>query len=92
MKNFKQIKVLISLTLIIIFLIHSGHVIYRLALPQLPSTRNYELELGDMQFPITFRICLYELKNRYGRYRNMGYKNVWKFFKELEMDTGMSMR
>ena len=84
MNNFRlqQIKKLLVLMILIIVIINSVLVTYRLAKPELPSIRIYDRNMDEIEFPISFQICLYELENRNKRYRDMGYRDVFYFTKE----------
>ena len=78
----QQIKKLLVLMILIIVIINSVLVTYRLAKPELPSIRIYDRNMDEIEFPISFQICLYELENRNKRYRDMGYRDVFYFTKE----------
>ena len=84
MNNFKpqQIQILLNIILFIIVIYNSALVTYRLAKPEFQSSKIYEQDLGAIEFPIYFRICLYELENRFKRYHDIGYRDLWPFFKD----------
>ena len=76
---FKQLITLINFTLLIICITNSCDVIYRLVNPELPSFREYETKLKDIEFPLSFKICLNELKPD-DRYKKLGYWSRSYFF------------
>lgn len=77
---FKRLINLINFTLLIICIINSCEVSYKLANPELPSIREYETNLKDIEFPISFKICLYNLNETYDRYHRLGYEDKMNFF------------
>ena len=78
---FKRLINLINFTLLIICIINSCDVFYKLVNPELPSIHEYETKLKDIEFPISFKICLNDPKNTHDRYQKIGYKDVYRFFK-----------
>ena len=78
----RRIIHLVNFILLIICVVNSCEVIYRLIHPELPSTRVSQNNLKDIEFPLSFRICLYELKNANvnERYQRLGYKSEVMFF------------
>ena len=51
--------------------------------PDYPSTIAYNKKLEDIEFPISFKLCIRELNNVEKRYRNLGYKSYGDFFKGI---------
>ena len=76
----RRIIYFLNFFLLIICIINSCQVVDRLLHPELPSTRKSETDLKDIEFPLSFRICLYKLKDINKRYQKLGYKDVYKFF------------
>ena len=80
MSFFKRLINLINFTLLIICIINSCDVFYRLVNPELPSIREYETNLKDIEFPISFKICLDDLNKTNDRYKKLGYEDDYHFF------------
>ena len=53
---------------------------YNLQNPKYPSVRIHKKNLSDIEFPISFKLCAKELKNRKMRYSKIGYFNDHSFF------------
>ena len=77
---FKRLINLINLILLIICIINSCDVFYKLVNPALPSIHEYDTNLKDIEFPISFRICLDDLNKTYDRYKKLGYEDDYHFF------------
>ena len=45
----------------------------------------YLLETMNIEFPFSFRICAYELTNKYERFNKMGYKSASNYFRGRSM-------
>ena len=80
MSFFKRLINLINFTLLIICIINSFDVFFRLVNPELPSIREYETNLKDIEFPISFKICLNDMNETYDRYHRLGYEDRKNFF------------
>ena len=48
--------------------------------PKLPDTRVLKKTLKDIEFPLTFFLCAFQIENSTERYKNLGYKNDVDFF------------
>ena len=68
----KRIFKIVNLILLTICIINSGDVIYRLVDPELPTIRKYVTNLKDIEFPLSFRICLNHIWDNNDRYLNLG--------------------
>ena len=75
--NLRRFTVFLNLIFLIIFLVHVISIGYALKYPEHPSTIIYNTKLDDIEFPISFKLCIKELENVYERYSNLGY---WDFF------------
>ena len=53
--------------------------------PDLPSLRVSENNLKDINFPLSFRICITEIENSTKRYENVGYEGEFAFFSGKRM-------
>ena len=64
---------------------HVGNIINNILNPDLPEISVYKKELKDIDFPLSFLICIDQLQNDTSKYVEVGYKNVWKFYKGESM-------
>ena len=62
------------------FLVHIFTIGYYLIHPKYPSIRVYEEDLKQIDFPLSFKICVTEQENSTERYRKLGYKDEYRFF------------
>ena len=77
---FHKISPIINVVLAIACLSHISINAYNFLYPKNPSLTVYEKELGSIDFPVSFKICVREIKNKTKRYKDYGYKDVLKFF------------
>ena len=77
----RRLTFFLNLVFLICFLVHIMSIGYTLKYPEYPSTVINNKELKDIEFPISFQLCIKELENVEKRYRNIGYKNFGDFFK-----------
>ena len=75
-----QSTLIVNLIFTIMFLIHIAIIEYNLQYPDYPSVRIYRKNLKDIEFPISFKLCLRELKNETLRYKNIGYYDNYHFY------------
>ena len=82
-----QLKLLLTLnlTFTIVFLGHIFGIGYKLLYPDNPSVRIYNRNLSEVDFPLSFKLCLFEQTNASDRYLNIGYSNVYWFFEGKSM-------
>ena len=76
---FRRILRIINFILIIFCIINSCELIYRLVNPRLPTNRVYKAALEDIEFPLSFRICL-NYRFEIERYRDLGYDSRFDFY------------
>ena len=53
---------------------------YNILYPEIPSFKAYEKELGDIEFPLSVKLCVREIYNVTKRYEDYGYKDARVFF------------
>ena len=63
----------------IISLVHITIICYQSAYPEVPEIVVYKKELSDMEFPLLFKICLFDLEET-DKYTALGYMNVDDYF------------
>ncbi len=74
----KLIPIIVNFIFASVFSIHIAFIGYRSVYPENPSVRVYETDLKDIEFPLSFKICLRE--HGFKRYQKVGYENTWSFF------------
>ena len=65
---------------VFIFVMHIFLLLYFLMNPTIPEIGIFKTHLADIQFPIVFKICLFEAENVTQRYENISYDDVDSFF------------
>ena len=68
---------------ILFFCVFLGHILrigFKLKNPEIPSVKMYKRELKDIEFPLTFKLCLLENKTSSERYKRLGYDNANGFY------------
>ena len=53
---------------------------YYIFYPSLPEIKRTNVNLKDIQFPLSLRVCVSEIENSDLRYLNIGYKNDFELF------------
>ena len=71
--------VIFNLFFFVAFLVHIVTIGYDMIFPNNPSVRIYEKELREIDFPITFKLCVKD-SNDILRYNRMGYSDESRFF------------
>ena len=79
-QNMKKLAYILNATLVIAFIIHISLIGYNIKHPDVPSVRVYTRELKDLNFPLSFKLCVKEHKRIKDRYLKYGYNNVHSFF------------
>ena len=78
--NFHKILPIINFVLAIACLSHIIINAYNILFPEIPSFKAYEKELGDIEFPVSVKLCVREIYNVTKRYEDYGYKDARVFF------------
>ena len=75
-------KYLLLLNIIFIcgFLVHIFTIGFNLIHPEYPSIRVYQKDLKQIDFPLSFKLCVTEQENATERYVKMGYADENYFF------------
>ena len=84
-KNMKSLKFILYTILSVSCLIHILLIGNQLLHPNLPDTRIYKKYLKEIEFPISFRICAYNLSSATRKYENVGYRYAYDFFSRVKM-------
>ena len=69
----------------IIFLIHISSIGYYTLYPELPELVVSKKNLNEIEFPMTFRLCAFELNNTVSRYQSYGYARYGDYFRGRSM-------
>ena len=83
---FKQLTYFLNFIFILTFIIHVSFLVHDLAYPQYPEVHVFKNKLENIEFPLTFRLCLNEdsdLQNN--RYKKFGYSHEGSFFRGVSM-------
>ena len=75
--NLHKISPIINFVLAIACLSHISINAYNTLYPEIPSLKVYEKELGNIDFPISFKLCVREIHNTTKRYEDYGYYNAF---------------
>ena len=60
--------------------VHLCYLGYYVVHPEFPTITVYQKDLQDIDFPITFRLCINEIENGSARFRRVGYKSFGDMF------------
>ena len=71
---------ILSIILIVICIYHVSNIIYKNINPDVPEILVYEKNLNEIDFPISFLLCLNEFDNDSVKYREVGFNNVQDLF------------
>ena len=69
----------------IIFLIHISSIGYYTLYPEVPEIVVSKKNLNDIEFPMTFRLCAFELNDTVSRYQSYGYASYNDYFRGRSM-------
>ena len=75
--NFHKISPIINFVLAVACLSHIIINAYNILYPEIPSLKVYEKELGSIDFPVSFKLCVREIHNTTKRYEDYGYYNAF---------------
>ena len=76
----KKFYVTLKIVIIISCASHICFLFYNTAYPDLPDIKVYQRRLEEIEFPLSFLVCVHEMVNVSGRYKKLGYSNEWAFF------------
>ena len=69
----------------IIFLIHISSIGYFTLYPEVPEIVVSKKNLNEIEFPMTFRLCVFELRDTVSRYQQFGYAHYNDYFRGQSM-------
>ena len=78
--NFQFIRTILHAVLAISCVSHIGINAFYELYPDIPSIKQYKKDLGNINFPVSFTICVREIVNDRERYKAFGYARDWDWF------------
>ena len=75
-----NMKNIFNITLILISVAHIFIIVYYKLNPEVPNVKIYKKQLGDIEFPVVFRICLHDAYHNEKRYKDVGYNDVHDYY------------
>ena len=71
---------IVTLVLTTVCVVHVIYIAYYNIYPDIPSVRVFKTDLNDIFFPISFKICVEDIKENPGRFTELGYWSEWHYF------------
>ena len=53
---------------------------YYILYPSLPEIKRTNVNLKDIEFPLSLKVCVSEISNSFQRYSNLGYEDETSFY------------
>ena len=78
-------KSFIQSILVIICVLHICSIVYLNANPRLPNIIRYKKDIEDIEFPISFILCINPKKNSIEKMKTFGYVDEWSFYSGKSM-------
>ena len=84
-KLYAASKSFIQSILVIICVLHICSIVYLNANPRLPNIIKYKKDIEDIEFPISFILCINPKKNSIEKMKTFGYVDEWSFYSGKSM-------
>ena len=81
----ERVVAFINVFFSVIFLMHISILIYYILYPEIPEILVSKKNLNEIEFPMTFRICAFELNDTVSRYQSFGYAHYGDYFRGRSM-------
>ena len=81
----ERIVAFINVFFSVIFLMHISVLMYTILYPEIPEILVSKKNLNEIEFPMTFRICAFELNDTVSRYQSFGYAHYGDYFRGRSM-------
>ena len=81
----ERVVAFINVFFSVIFLMHISILGYNILYPEIPEILVSKKNLNEIEFPMTFRICAFELNDTVSRYQSFGYSDYAGFFRGQSM-------
>ena len=65
---------------VVVFIVHITTIVYQDLYPRHPNIKTYSKDLKDIDFPISFKLCVGERENATDKFRRLGYTNEMDFY------------
>ena len=70
----------LNLVFVVVFIVHITTIVYQDLYPSNPNIKTYSKDLKDIEFPISFKLCVGERENASKKFQRLGYKNEMDFY------------
>ena len=80
---------MLHVALVVACVSHIGFNAFNELYPDIPSVKQYKADLGNIDFPVSFTICIREIDNDTDRYKAYGYARDWGFFNGKSIKKGL---
>ena len=81
----KLANYIMNLVLITACFVHLCYLGYYVLYPEYPTIAVYEKDLKDIDFPLSFRLCVNEPRNGLARFKSVGYRTYASLFFGISM-------
>ena len=81
----KYLLFVVKITFFIIFIIHTCLIALKIRNPEVPELKVSKRRLRDIEFPLCFKVCFFDIKNSSSRFHEYGYKHHYDFYKGRSM-------
>ena len=87
--NFRLIRPILHVALVVACVSHIGLNAFNELYPDIPSVKQYKTDLSNIDFPVSFTICVREIVNETERHKAFGYATDWDLFNGLSLREGV---
>ena len=67
--------------LTLVCVVHVIYIGYNNIYPDIPSVRVFKIDLNEILFPISFKICVEDIRENQTRFAELGYLSEWHYFR-----------
>ena len=75
----KTLKIILNVSLFIACIVHIFSILHNYLNPELPINKEYENNLGDIEFPLIFKLCFHQ-HNETRILQSLGYERIYMFY------------
>ena len=79
-----KITKIVNCLLVVACGLHVGYIVLSIVNPEFPQVRLYKEQLRNVEFPISFQICVNEFNvtnSTNEKYQQYGYDGIWEYFR-----------
>ena len=84
----KFLLFVVKIAFFIIFIIHTFFIALKIRYPEVPEVKVSKRHLGDIEFPLCFKVCFHDIANRSSRFQMYGYQHAYDFYRGKSMFNG----